>query len=263
MRRWIALAAALGLVAYADGDDAGPPGGATTVVDRSDQAFSRPAANLSAERSTAFFVGNSFFKTNWVIAPASTSERDGLGALFNARSCSACHLNDGRGRPPRAADERFVGLLLRIGRPEPDGSGDRPDPVYGNQIQTLAVAGVPSEATPRVSYDEATGSYADGTPFRLRRPAYRLDAPGYGTFAPDLRISPRVAPAVFGVGLLEAVPDESLLALADEDDRDGDGVSGASEPRRARRRRGSRSRALRLEGGAGDRRSAGGDGVRE
>lgn len=229
----MALGLAIGVVACGRSDDAGPPGGATTVTDRSALAFGLPAANLTAERSTAFFVGNSFFKTNWVTAPASADERDGLGPLFNARSCSSCHLNDGRGRPPVAAEEPFVGLLLRIGRPDPDGRGDRPDPVYGDQIQNLSLSGVPPEGMPRVRYEEITGSYADGTPFQLRRPIYRIDDPGYGALAPDLRISARVAPAVFGAGLLENVPEASLLALSDEDDRDGDGISG--RPNRAPR----------------------------
>ena len=53
----------------------------------------------NAEHRAAFFVGHSFFNENWVVAPGSTAGRDGLGPLFNARSCSACHLRDGRSRP--------------------------------------------------------------------------------------------------------------------------------------------------------------------
>src|SRR5262245_66326252 len=59
-------------------------GGETTVFDASPNAFSFPAANLTLARSDAFFVGNSFFKTNWVAAPASVEGRDGLGPLYNA-----------------------------------------------------------------------------------------------------------------------------------------------------------------------------------
>src|SRR5688572_2489010 len=75
-------------------------GGATTVVNVSREAFSQPLANLQGDRRTQFFVGNSFFNQNWVAAPASTSARDGLGPLFNTRSCSACHFKDGRSAPP-------------------------------------------------------------------------------------------------------------------------------------------------------------------
>src|SRR5687767_9851478 len=66
-------------------------GGATTVMDESRNAFTLPASNLAAHRRGSFFTGNSFFNQNWVAAPASTAARDGLGPLFNARSCSACH----------------------------------------------------------------------------------------------------------------------------------------------------------------------------
>ncbi len=197
------------------------PGGATTVRDASENAFGFPAANLPASSSDLFFVGNSFFKTNWVIAPASAEGRDGLGPLYNAASCSSCHLRDGRGRPPATDDEPFLGLLLRISRP-----GSVPDPVYGDQIQPYALPGLPVEARPRVSYREVAGAYADGASYTLRHPTYVLESPGYGPPAPDLRVSPRVAPSVFGVGLLEAIPEASLLALADEKDADGDGISG-------------------------------------
>ena len=39
-------------------------------------------------------------------------------------------------------------------------------------------------------------------------------------------ISPRIAPSVFGMGLLEAIPEADILARSDPDDTDGDGVSG-------------------------------------
>lgn len=38
--------------------------------------------------------------------------------------------------------------------------------------------------------------------------------------------SPRTAPPVFGVGLIEAIPEAAILANADPDDADGDGISG-------------------------------------
>ena len=91
------------------------PGGDTTnTLLFGSNAFSRPASNITAENEALFFSGNSFFNQAWVQAPASTESRDGLGPLFNARSCAACHFKDGRGRPPLAAEEPFVGLLLRL-----------------------------------------------------------------------------------------------------------------------------------------------------
>jgi CxxC motif-containing protein (DUF1111 family) len=190
--------------------------GAATVESASADAFGFPISGLAPERRDAFFVGNALFRGVWVAAPASTEGRDGLGPLFNADSCSACHLRDGRGRPPVADDEPFLGLILRVG----------PHAVYGDQIQPSALPGRRGEARPRVRYEEIEGTYADGAPFRLRRPAYRLEAPAYGDLPPDLPLSPRVAPALVGLGLLEAIPEASLLARADPDDRDRDGVSG-------------------------------------
>src|SRR6266568_1660933 len=58
-------------------------GGDTTVFDTSPKAFGFPAHNLREEHRASFFVGHSFFNENWVVAPASTAGRDGLGPLFN------------------------------------------------------------------------------------------------------------------------------------------------------------------------------------
>lgn len=203
-----------------------PAGGDTTVRLTSRDAFAQPLANLHGERRTPFFVGNSFFNQNWVAAPASTAARDGLGPLFNARSCSACHFKDGRGAPP-APGQAFSTMLLRISLPASGPHGrPQPDPVYGTQIQNQALPGIPPEAQVHVDYEMIAGSFDDGESYTLRRPLYRLENPGYGPISPELRMSPRVAPAVFGLGLLEAVPEQTLAALEDPDDRDGDGISG-------------------------------------
>ena len=202
------------------------PGGDTTVFDRSANAFSLSARNMSFDRRQRFVVGNSFFNKNWVIAPSSTASRDGLGPTFNARSCSTCHFKDGRGRPPEPGEE-FIGLLLRLGVPGTDEHGG---PLgagpYGDQLQTQSIADVEVEGVPRVTYVEQPGSFADGEPYSLRVPTYRIDAPAHGPLPADLQVSPRVAPAMIGMGLLAAIPEADLLARADPDDRDGDGISG-------------------------------------
>lgn len=201
------------------------PGGDTTnTLLLGPNAFLMPAQNLSAEHELEFYSGNSFFNQAWVEAPASTDARDGLGPLFNARSCSACHFRDGKGAPPTDGAAPFEGLLLRLSIEGPEGLG--PDPVYGGQLQDQALPGVPVEGLPRIVWDEAPGRYADGTAYRLARPTYLLEEPGYGAFPEGLLVSPRVAPHMVGLGLLEAIPEERLLALADPEDADGDGVSG-------------------------------------
>ena len=88
-------------------------------------------------------------------APASTDGSDGLGPVFNARSCSACHFHDGRGRPPSDADEPMVSLLIRLSVPGSAGDGGPlPDPTYGGQLGPRSVLGVPAEGRALVSYEE-------------------------------------------------------------------------------------------------------------
>src|SRR5262245_1080803 len=201
-------------------------GGDGTVFDTSRNAFSLPARNLKEEHRALFFVGNSFFNQNWVVAPASVAGRDGLGPLFNSRSCSGCHFKDGRGRPPEPGAAMET-MLLRISVPGADAhGGPSPEPVYGDQIQNQAIPGVVPEADVIVSYEEIAGAYVDREPYSLRAPSYRLANLGYGPISQPLLISPRVSPAMIGLGLLEAVPDATLKRLADPDDADGDGISG-------------------------------------
>ncbi len=204
-----------------------PGGDATNTLLGGENAFTLPAGNIIPEHEPKFYSGNSFFNQAWVQAPSSTAARDGLGPLFNARSCAACHFKDGRGRPPLTDDEEFLGMLLRLSVPgdEPHGAVT-PEPNYGGQLQPFAVAGVPAEGRPKVSYSERVGAYADGEAFTLLEPSYSVTALAYGDFAANVRISPRVAPAIIGLGLLEAVPRARLEELADPEDQDGDGISG-------------------------------------
>ena len=204
------------------------PGGETTnTLFFGVNAFIRHAQNITDEHRSSFHSGNSFFNQAWVQAPASTTARDGLGPLFNARSCSACHFKDGRGRPPLEPDEQFISMLFRLSVPgaAPD-EAPHPDPNYGDQFQPFAVPNVPGEGTPFLEYTEVSGEYDDGEPYTLLRPTYRLEELNYGPLADNVEISPRVAPAVLGLGLLEAIPESRLNALADPDDADGDGISG-------------------------------------
>lgn len=189
-------------------------GGDTTVFDTSQTAFSFPARNIETEQRAAFFVGRSFFKENWVVAPASTGARDGLGPLFNTRSCSACHASDGRGRPPEPGVP-MVTMLMRVSLPAPGPHGEPvPDPTYGGQIQGQAIPGVPPEADTFVTYEEISGQFGDGTKFSLRKPTYSVTNLGYGPLSKGALLSPRVSPSMIGMGLLEAIPEETLRALA-------------------------------------------------
>jgi CxxC motif-containing protein (DUF1111 family) len=202
-------------------------GGAATVQATSRQAFGQPIPGLSPHQQTQFFVGNSFFNRNWVVAPASTQARDGLGPLYNARSCSTCHRHDGRGRPPRHADEPMVSMLLRLSIPGLDPrAGVMPEPRYGDQLNGLAIPDVEPEGKAVITYEAVSCQFADGEAYQLRRPTYTITDLRYGPLHPDVRLSPRTAPFMIGLGLLEAIPEPALLALADPDDQDGDGISG-------------------------------------
>ncbi len=123
--------------------------------------------------------------------------------------------------------EAFLGLLLRLGVPGRGPHGEPlPEPTYGGQLQPFAIDDVPVEGTPRLEVEEVAGTFADGEPYTLLAPTYGIDEPGYGELDPELVVSPRVAPAMIGLGLLEAIPVERLDALEDPDDADEDGISG-------------------------------------
>lgn len=190
--------------------------GDVTVFADGRNAFSFPAANLPDEERTRFAIGNSFFKRNWVQAPASTTARDGLGPHFIARSCGGCHVQDGRGKPPEILDrlstEQPVDLLFRLSIPGTDSRhGVVPDPVYGDQFNNAAVAGVKPEGKVHIQITEVQGKYPDGTPYVLKKPAYSFSDLGYGPLHPEVMVSPRIAPQVVGLGLLEAIEDKDIL----------------------------------------------------
>lgn len=198
-----------------------------STFDFSENAFGVQGKKLNSTESGQFVVGNSLFRTNWVTAPASVQSLDGLGPVMNAISCGSCHFKDGRAKPPATPDETLNGLLFRLSIPTMGDHGQlMPDPSYGGQFQDKAILNVQKEGLVRVSYEEMTGSYEDGSTYSLRKPVYEFHDLGYGALHPDVLVSPRIAPQMPGLGLLENVPEADILARADENDRDGDGISG-------------------------------------
>lgn len=212
------------------------PAGAATVRPMTNaDAFSQPSGNISFEDELDFRVGNGLFRKLWVSSPASTLASDGLGPLFNARSCQRCHIKDGRGHPPETADDTAVSMFLRVSTPAPSSAdvveiqdyiATLPDPVYGSQLQDFAVQGHMAEYSLGITYNEEVVTLADGIRVSLRHPTYAAASLGYGPLHPDAMLSPRVAPQMIGLGLLEAIPAVDILANADPDDLDGDGISG-------------------------------------
>ncbi len=212
------------------------PAGAATVFERINRdIFSQPSGNMSFERELDFKVGNGIFRKIWVSSPSSTISSDGLGPLFNARSCQRCHLKDGRGHPP-APEEAGVSMFLRLSIP-PQNERQRqalatrrlsviPEPTYGGQLQNFSIQGHLAEGEMKISYEEFSVALAGGEEVVLRKPRYEIAGLNYGPLHPETMLSPRIAPPMIGVGLLEAILEEDILADADPEDSDGDGISG-------------------------------------
>jgi CxxC motif-containing protein (DUF1111 family) len=211
-------------------------GGATTVEKTGTEAFSLPSANLTSTRLLAFNVGNSFFRNPWVIAPSSTTARDGLGPLFNTNTCQGCHIKDGRGHPPLGDASNAVSMLVRLSIPaQPDNvqhsehllhDGVVPEPVYGGQLQDMANPGIAAEGRIRIVWEPRALQFSDGTAIELIKPVLQITDLAYGDLHPDTLFSARIAPPMIGLGLLEAISDEDLLAHEDPDDKNADGISG-------------------------------------
>ena len=206
-------------------DPSGVPlaGGATTVFDATAEAFAHPAPNLSAAGLALHNEGDEAFEA--VFVPGVAESNGGLGPVFDNVSCEACHAGDGRGRPPLPG-ESFESLLFRASVTGRDAHGGPVAvPGFGGQLQLRAIPGFVPEVVAAVTYAESISTFADGSTYSLRVPHYSITSP-YQPLPSDLRISPRTAPMVFGLGLLEAVPDYVLRALADPYDSDFDGISG-------------------------------------
>lgn len=211
---------------------------ATSLKTVNKNSFSHSSRNMSFEKKLDFAVGNGFFKRLWVSSPASTQAADGLGPLFNARSCQRCHLKDGRGHPPSVnwPDDSAVSMLIRLSIPPQTAAQKQllatrqvnviPDPMYGGQLQDLAIQGQNIEGRIWIDYEEFSIPLSDNETVNLRRPKYKITDWGYGPPHPQLMISPRIAPPMIGLGLLEAISERDILKYADPDDKNDDGISG-------------------------------------
>jgi CxxC motif-containing protein (DUF1111 family) len=190
-------------------------GGEATVFNATQEAFGFFASNLTQNEQSDFGIGNSFFRQSWVSSPASTTARDGLGPFFNANNCSSCHFKDGRGRPPAFDGQLGRGLLLRLSLAgsHPNGSAFS-DPIYGNQLQDNAILGQTIKGKYNITYQTITETLADGTIVELQKPIYQINTLGYGGLASGILVSPRIANQIIGLGLLEAVSENTILGFA-------------------------------------------------
>ncbi|WP_163999897.1 di-heme oxidoredictase family protein [Pyxidicoccus caerfyrddinensis] len=194
-------------------------GGTTTVTDTKRNSFGRSLQNMDRARWPEFHAGKKVFGRDW------NDSRTGpviVGPLFSAASCMTCHVKDGRGRPPESPAQAPESLVFQLGAPE----GRGPHPLYGEQLDSHAIDARPVEGSVEVDYDEVHDEFATGEDYTLLRPRYRFKDLSQGPLGEGTPFSPRVSPANFGLGLLEAIPENTLLALADPDDADHDGISG-------------------------------------
>lgn len=197
-----------------------------------------PGKMLNSKQQLDFWSGFSFFRDPWVAAPSATGNRDGLGPLFNTRSCIACHTAGSRANIDEAGLILPLSLVVRLGSKDPKNKGV--DPVYGGQIQPRAISYrlIDSEIINKLpytdnvgeawldkSYSKVQGNFKDGSSYELQKPSYQLTNLAYGDLAPHIGLSVRLAPNIFGMGLLNAIKTADLLKQEDINDGDGNGIS--------------------------------------
>lgn len=209
-------------------------GGKTSTSKDGANAYSQPATNLPISKRLDFSVGNSFFRNPWVPAPASTDARDGLGPLFNTNGCQNCHIKDGRGHAPKNQDDLAVSMLVRMSIPAQSEEDKRlyarlgvvPEPNYGDQLQDFALPDQKAEGQIHIEYQPVVMTFADGESVELRKPELSITNLNYGPLHPQTMLSARIAPAMIGLGLLEALNEQTIISAVDENDSNNDGISG-------------------------------------
>jgi len=237
-----------GIVPWAEGRDMGLDGG---IVDGSNQSldsfplptnawlggqttlpyqysnepqhrFKQTAGNISPTNGLPFMLGRRLHHTDFGNGvhsepdnPIFTEHVGQLGPKFIARSCVECHVNNGRALPPAVGTPMFR-TVMKVGS---DASGS-PHPTLGSVLQPQSTSGPVEGSATIASYSIINAQYSDGTPYSLRKPNYVFQGTTPAFF------SARLAPPLVGLGLLEAVSETTIAALADPDDANADGISG-------------------------------------
>lgn len=231
----LAYACAAALYAVAAVDE--PPAavlsaGDFTLLKLDDQAFEQPAPVLDYRQLQRFLRGRHHFNQNWVQFPSLGGDW-GLGPTFITDRCTGCHVKGGRGDVPKGPNDAPVGLLVRLSIPgEGPHGGPKPHPSYGDQIQNQGLMGqgrdatflgerVPPEAEVYVDWETHTVTLADGEAVELRKPRLRWAKLWFGPLGEDTMLSLRLAQPVYGLGLLEAVAEETILAVAQRQQAQG------------------------------------------
>lgn len=207
-------------------------GGIQTVRADDKKALTYAYSNLSDTEMDKFTLGKSFFNIPWVEAPSATTARDGLGPLFNANSCVSCHPGNGAGIVHNDRNSIHRSMVFRISRNQDTTSsyeikqGFVADPVYGSQLNINAVHGVLFEGKPEVKYTFQMFEYPDGETVLLRSPIFSFSKLNYGELSPTTTLAPRLALSLTGLGEIEKIPAQAILANEDIHDANQDGISG-------------------------------------
>ncbi len=197
-------------------------GGAATVFDATSHALSNEINGLSTRDARVHEIGDQTFSQTFVAPPSPIFT--GLGPIFNNISCVNCHRNDGEGIP--TAGFSNSGLLMRLSLPGVDANnGPLAVPGFGTQLQDQAVAGAQPEANVNITYTDSSVTYPDGAVVNLIKPSYTIQNP-YTSLPSNYMFSPRLAPPLVGMGLLENIPESTILSFVDAGDKNGDGITG-------------------------------------
>jgi CxxC motif-containing protein (DUF1111 family) len=213
--------------------DSARAGGRLTVADASEAAYSYPAPGLTPKQAELFALGRRMFTNRWAFFWFENAEF-GRGPVSNAQACTTCHTNNGRGlvtgtpalasvsAPGQPLDHHITvpfepapNLVVRVSvKGDGPHGGPDPHPQYGDQLQNFGVKGVIApEGRFEVKWLESLFALADGETAPLRMPVVTITELAYGPLGEDALVGMRLAPPLVGLGLLEAVPDEAILAL--------------------------------------------------
>lgn len=202
-------------------------GGGTTVQRVDSEAYSQPAPNLGSEAERLQHdIGETGFLRNFARVRIRGEIR--VGPQFNSPSCVSCHVGGGRGALQLPAHGRssdtVVKVSLSAGKALYPG-GPVPVPQVGLQVRDHALRGSTPDAKVMIRWSSTFGTYGNGSAYELRSPQPVFSAARRTSLSAALK-SLRRTPPMFGSGLLEAVPDSTLTALADPNDGNADGISG-------------------------------------
>ena len=210
--------------------------GDMTTFHQGFKPFGQPADNLPWQYEKAFEDGDGLFERPFKPASGLASVNtktgeisntpEGLGPLYNANACGACHFRDGSVETPYQSGQIMSGLFLRLSVPDGKGGYTAPAGYHAQLRDKSSAPGVAPEGFGVIDYEEEPGSFPDGEKYSLRRPRYRVLDPGYGPLPDNTIFEARSAPRLPGMGLLEAIDETTLLALAKNQENHPDGVSG-------------------------------------